>query len=218
MHRPITLAAALLCLMGTSTAGTGLLSMDRTISLSLQGNNSRPFMDYTMETVTLASPIVEFTLAYHLLRQRKNVNGVNTLRLATSSLLATYAARGILKYIVHRQRLPRDYRPRLWNTRITPSFPSGHVATSAAVATLVSTYYPELTVPAAAYTLVSAYSQLYVGNHYLTDVVGGVLLGVLMVKLAMKYQKTAPEPAARSLAAPRPVLTLSIPLPFSKRI
>ncbi|MBA7655420.1 MAG: phosphatase PAP2 family protein [Calditrichaeota bacterium] len=76
----------------------------------------------------------------------------------------------------------RDYQPRLWNTRITPSFPSGHTASSAAWATVAAGRYPRSAPIAAAYALVSAWSQVYVGNHYAGDVLAGAVIGVVIGK------------------------------------
>jgi undecaprenyl-diphosphatase len=58
------------------------------------------------------------------------------------------------------------------------SFPSGHAATSFACATILAALEPRLRVPAYVLAVAIALSRVYVGVHYLTDVLAGALLGV----------------------------------------
>ncbi|MEE9167070.1 MAG: phosphatase PAP2 family protein [Candidatus Neomarinimicrobiota bacterium] len=153
---------------------------DAQMSKRIQGDNTRPLLDYAMETVALTTPVFEYALTYGL-----GKSGDLSLNRAALAAVMTYTTIGVLKYTIGRERPERRYRPRLWNTRITPSFPSGHVASSALFATWVSTHYPKMTIPAAVFGLVSAYSQVYVGNHYVVDALGGILLGVLVGKLVL---------------------------------
>lgn len=64
------------------------------------------------------------------------------------------------------------------------SFPSGHATTSFGLAYMLSTFYPFWPVPTAAYlaAFVIAFSRVYVGEHYPSDVISGALLGVLASK------------------------------------
>lgn len=60
------------------------------------------------------------------------------------------------------------------------SFPSGHTTASFAVATVLAKLYPRLA--AAAYGLASfvAFSRAIRGSHFPTDVMGGVVLGIMI--------------------------------------
>jgi len=67
------------------------------------------------------------------------------------------------------------------------SFPSGHATTSFGIAFMIAQFYPALPVQLAAFgasTLI-AFSRVYVGEHYPSDVVSGALLGVLLSALLL---------------------------------
>lgn len=60
------------------------------------------------------------------------------------------------------------------------SFPSGHSANAAVTATVLALVYPRLRVwvAGAAYTAAMMLSRTYLGAHWISDTVGGLLLGI----------------------------------------
>jgi len=64
------------------------------------------------------------------------------------------------------------------------SFPSGHTMNNLAVALTLASYFPRLALPAFLIPPVLGILRVLFGVHYLSDIVGGTLLGVLAFWLA----------------------------------
>ncbi len=97
-------------------------------------------------------------------------------RRARRVVTATYVANTALKLAVGRRRPQLADLPALTGTPTALSFPSAHAATGFAGALA----YSRLGVPAAPLYLLAtalAYSRLYLGVHYPSDILAGALLG-----------------------------------------
>ena len=91
---------------------------------------------------------------------------------------------------------------------VTPSFPSGHSASAAAFTAGVGLESPRLGATLAPAALGVAYSRLHTGAHWLSDVVGGVLLGVgiaglgALVVRPRPSEMPTPPPSGRDCSLP----------------
>jgi undecaprenyl-diphosphatase len=87
-----------------------------------------------------------------------------------------------LKHASRRKR-PCEIEPHCWAKILPPdrySFPSGHSITAFAVAMSIGLFYPELQGCLLGAALLIAGSRIILGMHFLSDVLAGSAIGVLL--------------------------------------
>jgi membrane-associated phospholipid phosphatase len=135
-----------------------------------------------------------------------------------SGLLAVAAAASltaVLKELVDRVR-PALADPAIEALVATPgsaSFPSGHAATAFAAAVAVGAFHPRIRWPLLGLAVLVGLSRIYLGVHYVLDVLAGAALGITL-GLAVVYATrrlqawlarfgTSPQAAGTSFAPSR---------------
>lgn len=100
---------------------------------------------------------------------------------ACALALVTVLGEGVIKHIIQR---PRPFIE-VSNIRLlipkpsSSSFPSGHTASSFAVAFIVGKKIKKLKLPVYILAAAIAFSRLYLFVHYPTDIIGGIVIGVI---------------------------------------
>jgi undecaprenyl-diphosphatase len=111
------------------------------------------------------------------------------------AVLAADVAADVGKELVHRHR---PFEHQIGPSERTHSFPSGHSATSFAAATMLAHYAPRYRIAFFALACLIAFSRLYNGVHYPSDVAAGGLLGAAIALLLLAAGRRRSRRAQRS--------------------
>ena len=155
-----------------------------------------PGMNQAMSNVSfsayIVSPIVPISmLSVGLLTSNADLSVAGAQ--VGAGLLLSFATTYVTKKIVERPRpyisYPDDLNPLEYETSY--SFPSGHTSTAFATATSLSLQFRKwyITIPAFIWAGTVAYSRMYLGVHYPSDVIVGILVGVASSYLTYKIQQ-----------------------------
>lgn len=105
-----------------------------------------------------------------------------------STLLTYSIVVSILKFIVKRQRpyfIPMKpiYLANFY------SFPSGHAGTAFIFAVFFSDRYPKYSIIFYLIAIIISLSRVYLGVHYLSDVITGAIIGFIISKIIIKNEE-----------------------------
>jgi undecaprenyl-diphosphatase len=100
-------------------------------------------------------------------------------------IFSTIVGEGIIKHLVRRVRPcnQKNNSTLLIVKPISYSFPSGHTLSSFAAAEVLSIYFINYKIIFITIALLIAVSRIYLYVHYPTDVIAGMLIGILCSKL-----------------------------------
>ncbi len=147
----------------------------------IQQHLRTPFGDAVMPVVTVLGNggifWIILTLALLLIPKTRRLGCV----CAVSLLIDVALCNGLIKNLVARTR-PYVVNPDIVLLIEKPgefSFPSGHAAASFTVVGALLFNKSKLWIPAGALALIIAFSRLYLYVHYPTDILGGMVFGLL---------------------------------------
>ena len=147
-------------------------------------NNTWRTLSSTAEPLAVAVPLGMAAVALITDNHKLEMNAYET----AGGLIITAAVTESLKIINNRPRpyetYPNDIHPDSYESG--KSFPSAHtsLAFSTATSLMLTTKKWYIAVPAYAWATSVAYSRMYLGQHYPTDVIAGVFVGAGSAYLA----------------------------------
>ena len=154
---------------------------DSSILLYIKANMHGPIMDKVMVISTyLGNGGMVWIMIIVLLIISKKYRRIGFMALA-ALMLSTILGEGILKHVVKRIR-PSANIPAvnlLIAKPLSYSFPSGHTTSSFAVTGVLAKYFKKYALEFFSLAFLIAFSRLYLYLHYPTDVLGGIVLGLI---------------------------------------
>lgn len=190
MRKLVTLTFYLLLSFATSNAQ----NLDIDILTSINVNRDRN-LDDGFKFMSDAGPIASYVtpismLAIGYLKHDKIL--INKAFVTSAAVLGSVVITQALKYGIDRKR-PYNSYSQIQNEHIesSPSFPSGHTSAIFATATSLSLAFPKWYVIAPAYTVATsvAYSRIFLGVHYPSDVLAGMIIGAGSAYLSYKISE-----------------------------
>ncbi|MFP4459383.1 MAG: phosphatase PAP2 family protein [Candidatus Zixiibacteriota bacterium] len=170
MEKRITIM--ILCIFATQAFA---IDWDERLSAKVREDLKCPAMDISMETASILGS-KEFAMGANLAvytfgnDRLDDMANIATLSLGTGAAITTS-----LKTIINRKRpleTEEDRSPR-WDS----SFPSGHATAAFSTAVSYGLQNKKLMVPLLTGAAIVAFTRVYLGHHYIIDVIAGAIVG-----------------------------------------
>lgn len=158
------------------------------IQQNVRSDAATAFLEFFTDLGNMGALWIGLAVALFLYKKTRLTGSHAMLAVAVNVVLTN----GLLKYLVARPR------PFLLHSEINPlialptgfSFPSGHTSCSFAVAFVLYALLPKrYGIPALVTAVLVGFSRLYLGVHYPTDVLAGVLVGFVAAKFSIWFMK-----------------------------
>lgn len=178
--------------------GISYFFFDQPIAMLMQGQQSTNLtLDQFFNTITLLGKsslyFFIFGLAYFISRLRKQDQGIRYSLFALSSLIFTSLVCEVLKFLLGRSRPNLFFSNHIYGFHffktqaLMLSCPSGHAMTIAAAMMILYLIKPRYWFVYLCIALLIGLSRIYLTAHFLSDVLGGFMLGMLSVNFCAHY-------------------------------
>ncbi len=164
-----------------------LQNIDNSILLFIKNNMHSNIMDKVMIAITaLDNGGAIWIIIAVLLMINKKYRKISFVVLG-ALLLSAILGEGILKHVIQRIRPSADIPAinMLIAKPLSYSFPSGHTASSFAGAAVLSNYLKKYKLVFFGLASLIAFSRLYLYVHYPTDVLAGIILGLICSRVSI---------------------------------
>lgn len=148
-----------------------------------------PLLNYIMIFITSLGNggLIWIVAALFLIFQNKNMLKREGFTIAVALIIFSVLGLLILKPIIAR---PRPFIAQGVDILIKEpmgfSFPSGHTGSSFAAASVIYFYNKKIGLLALILATLIAFSRMYLFVHYPSDIVGGLILGIISSRIAIK--------------------------------
>lgn len=163
--------------------------LDRLNPSSTSADRTFRFISDKAIITTTAAPFAMFLTGMAIHDENLKNNALKTGIALAATTVETYAIKNSIErarpFVVYPNRVVHKGNASGY------SFPSGHTSSTFALATSLSLSYPKwyVIVPSYAFAATTAYSRLYLGVHYPSDVLGGMIVGAGTSYLTFKLQR-----------------------------
>lgn len=148
-------------------------------------------LDNTMKVVsTLGNAGAIWIFIGIILLFSRRYRGIG-ITLLLALLITSILGEGIIKNIIQRPR-PFVSNPNIKiiiDAPLSYSFPSGHTASSFAAAGVLAKYFKDKKYLFYGFAILMAFSRLYLFVHYPSDIIGGIILGLIGCQTAIYLYK-----------------------------
>lgn len=170
-----------------------LFSIDRVVFFFLNRTVANPVFDLIMPIITdIKIMRIPLLVAWATLFIFGGKKGRIVALLAVIVLsLSDYISSSVIKPWVNRVRpcFALDNVRLLISQVGSPSFPSSHAANNASVTAFITVKYGKKAWPLIVFAALVTYSRIYVGVHYPSDILGGIILGLVCAGAVLGIEK-----------------------------
>jgi undecaprenyl-diphosphatase len=145
------------------------------------------YLDILMPIITSMGNLGAIWIIIASIISLSNIHRLIGYIIMLTLIIGTILGEGIIKNIVRRIRPCNKHNnvSLLISRPLSYSFPSGHTLSSFAASEMLSINYPQYRFIFMVIAFLIALSRIYLYVHYPTDIIAGIILGILCSKLTL---------------------------------